>query len=591
MRPLRSLCSVAAILLAGAVHADTRLVVTNGDTDLQDALSAASVLQQGFEPSTPVSDQVAAARAEYGSLLSVLYEQGYFGAIISIRIDGQEAARISPFAAPAQINDIEISVDPGQRFVLGTVAVGPLAPGDTPPEGFRLGAPAGTAVLREAASSAIDGWRDDGHAVAQVADQTITARNRDGELDATIVIDPGPRLLFGNLVPQGTDRMPTARAAEIAGLPVGEVFDPAELDRAAARLRRTGVFSSVALREAAPNANGTIDIEAELVEAPLRRLGFGAELSSSDGLLLSSYWLHRNLTGGGERLRFDFEISGIGQDAGGPDAELMASFSRPATATPDTTFTAELSGEYLDEETFEELVFEGQAGIEQQISDQLVGAVALGFRFSDITDGFGERQTTLITLPSALTFDSRDDPLDAARGLYAALDLTPFYVTDSGAFGTRAELDLRGYLGLGAEDRTRLAGRFQLGTVAGGAVTDLPPDYLFFSGGGGTVRGQDFNGLGAIQNGQNTGGRSFIGLSGELRQDITDSIGAALFYDSGYIAADALWDDSGVWHAGAGLGLRYATPLGAIRVDLAVPVSGPEQTDDFYFYIGIGQAF
>ena len=579
------------LLAAGVVRAETRLIVTNGDAALQEALTAASSLTGGLEPDMPIADRIAVARTDYGRLIAVLYDFGYFGAVVSIEIDGREAARISPFSPPQRIEQIDIRVDPGRVFSLGQADVGPLAPGDQPPDAFRSGAQASTTVLRDTARAAIDGWRSEGHAAATVADQAITARNRDAELDARITIAPGPLLRFGALLPAGTERMPVARAVEIAGLPQGDVFAPDELDRAAARLRRTGVFSSVALSEGTANPDGTIDIQADLVEAPLRRLGFGAELSSAEGLALSAYWLHRNLTGGGERLRFDAGITGIGQDAGDPDGRLAASFSRPATATPDTTFTADLAAEYLDENTFQELVLEGQAGVEQHITDQLTGSVALGFRVSDISDNFGDRQVTLLTLPSGLLYDTRDDGLDASRGLFAELDLTPFYATEAQSFGARGELDLRGYLGFGADDRTRLAGRLQLGSVSGGAVTDLPPDFLFFSGGGDSVRGQDFRGLGALQGGVASGGRSFAGLSAELRQDITDSIGAVAFYDFGLITTDEFWGGASEDHAGAGLGLRYATPLGAIRLDLAVPVSGPNPGEDVFFYIGIGQAF
>ena len=580
-------------MLLGSVgaRAETRVIVSNGDAALQDALTAASSLTGGLEPETPIADQIAIARTEYGRLIAVLYEFGYFGAVVSIEIDGQEAATISPFSPPARIESVAIRVDPGRVFSLGQASVGPLAPSDQPPEAFRSGATASTSVLRDTARGAIDGWRAEGHAAATVAEQAITARNRDAELDASITIDPGPQLRFGALVPAGTERMPVARAVEIAGLPQGEVYDPEELDRAAARLRRTGVFSSVALSEGSPNPDGTIDIEADLVEAPLRRLGFGAELSSVEGLTLSAFWLHRNLTGGGERLRFDAEITGTGQDAGDPDGRLAATFSRPATATPDTTFVTELAAEFLDEDTFQELVLEGQAGVEQQITDQLTGSVALGFRFSDISDNFSDRQVTLLTLPSGLLYDSRDNALDASHGLYAELDLTPFYATDGGSFGTRGELDLRGYLGFGPDNRTRLAGRLQLGTVSGGAITDLPPDFLFFSGGGDTVRGQDFRGLGALQDGVAAGGRSFAGLSAELRRDITDTIGAVAFYDIGFVTADDFWGGDGEDHSGVGLGLRYATPVGAIRLDIAVPVAGPDPGEDVFFYIGIGQAF
>lgn len=559
------------------------------DAELRGMLEATSVLLRNDE--TPTSDTVAAARAEYGRLLAVLYDQGYFAGTISIEIDGREAAQISPFSAPDRIDSIVIRVAAGAPFRLGEVAISPQAPGQVATEGFVTDAPANTGILRNATRDAIDAWRDIGHATARVSDQSITAQNRSATLDAVIEIEPGPVLRFGNLVPQGQNRMPTARVLEIAGLPTGEVFSPAELDRAANRLRRTGVFSSVALREGAVRPDGTIDIDGELVEAPLRRLGFGGEVSSVDGVTLSAYWIHRNVTGGGERLSFDAEITGIGQASGSPDFDLNATFARPATATPDTTFVTELGVEYLDEETFREFVFDGLAGVEQQISDDLVGQIGVGFRYSDISDNFSDRSVTLLTLPVGLTYDSRDLPLDATSGLYASANVAPFFVTDSSTFGGRGLLDLRGYAGLGEQNSTRLAGRLQLGTVMGGGITDLPPNFLFFSGGGGTVRGQDFRGLGAVQDGEDSGGRSFVGLSGELRQDVTDAIGLVAFYDAGYIAADALWDDSGEWHSGAGVGVRYNTALGAIRLDLAAPVSGPDPDNDVFIYIGIGQAF
>ncbi|MBF9035908.1 BamA/TamA family outer membrane protein [Rhodobacterales bacterium HKCCE2091] len=585
------LISAALALAPAAVAAqDVRLDVIGANDDLRDRLSAASVLLNPAEDQT-TGDLVAAARAEYARLLGVLYDEGYFAGVISVEIDGREAAQISPFSAPSAIRVIDITVNPGPDFSFGRATIGPLAPGDLPPEGYATGEPAGTGILRDAAQSGIDGWRDGGHAVAEIAGQSLVANNRDAILDADIRIAPGPRLDFGPLVPSGQERMPAARVVEIAGLPTGEVFSPAELERAANRLRRTGVFASVALNEGTPLPDGTIPIEAEVVEAPLRRIGAGVELSSVDGLTLSAYWLHRNLTGGGERLRFDAEISGIGQDSGNPDASLGASFSRPATATPDTTFTADALLEYLDEDTFQELHFDLTLGVEQQITDDLVGEIGVGLRFSDISDNFGDRQVLLLTLPIGLTYDRRDDPLDARNGYYLNVDLTPFYVTNSGEFGTRAELDWRYFVGIGENDRTRLAARLQLGTVEGGAITDLPPGYLFWSGGGGTVRGHDFHSLGAVQNGQDYGGRSFIGISGEVRQDITDRIGAVAFYDTGYVAPGPLWDDSGTWHAGAGLGLRYDTPLGDIRLDIAVPVSGPDPANDVFFYIGIGQSF
>ena len=85
-----------------------------------------------------------------------------------------------------------------------------------------------------------------------------------------------------------------------------------------------------------------------------------------------------------------------------------------------------------------------------------------------------------------------------------------------------------------------------------------------------------------------TGGRSFIGLSGEVRTRIGARLGLVGFADAGFIAADLF--DNGSWHSGAGLGLRYDTGIGPIRLDVATPVGG-DTGSGLQVYIGIGQAF
>jgi len=105
------------------------------------------------------------------------------------------------------------------------------------------------------------------------------------------------------------------------------------------------------------------------------------------------------------------------------------------------------------------------------------------------------------------------------------------------------------------------------------------------------VRGQDYQSLGALQRGVPSGGRSFGALSAEVRQSLGDSnLGLVLFADAGYVGSDAGFRD-GDWHAGAGIGLRYDTPFGPIRVDLATPVRRGAVGEDIFLYIGIGQAF
>lgn len=594
-----TLAVCTAFLGLAATAQDVSISAPGVADDVQDRLRNTSLLlrpaEDGDAPRTG-QDIVAATRADYGRLIGVLYEQGFFAPVITIRLDGRDATTISPFQAPAQISRVEIVVEPGPPFRLGQADIGPLADGTTLPPEFQSGETATTPLLRATTRAALDGWRVRGHATADVDTQQITANNRAAILDVAIRVDPGPVITFGNLLPEGQDRMRVSRILEIAGLPTGDVYSPAALARAEERLRDTGAFSAVDLQLRHARAGDIADVTAIVDEAPLRRLGFGAEISTNDGVGLSAYWIHRNLLGGAERLRFDASISGLGRGADiaegeGVDIELKARLDRPATFTPDTSLYVEGIIVRLDEPLFAIDSVGIEVGLTHQFNEHVTVEGGVGLSFSQFEDALGERDVTLFYLPFGLIYENRDDPTDARAGAYAEASLTPF-VPVGGNGGARFTFDGRAYYGIGPDDRTRFAARVQLGSIFGGDILDIPSDYLFFSGGSGTVRGQDYLGLGAIQAGQPSGGRGFLGLSGEIRHDIGDTdFGIVGFADVGWISEGPFGDGSSDWHAGAGLGLRYNTPFGPIRVDLATPASGDRAGQELFLYIGIGQAF
>jgi translocation and assembly module TamA len=577
---------------------EVSLSVPGAEEELVDRLRANALLFQEDEDNPRTAqDVVAAARADYARLVGTLYQFGHFAPVVRITLDGREAANISPLSVPARIERVEIRIEPGPTYSFGTTEIAPLAGGTELPDEFRPGSTATTPVLQDATGAAIDRWRETGHAVAEVSGQSITARHRDATLDARIAIAPGPVVSFGQLIPRGQERMRIERIVEIAGLPEGVTFSPAVLDRVTERLRDTGVFSAVALGEQPLGPGDSMDIVATLTEAPPRRFGFGAELSTDEGARVSAFWLHRNLFGGAERLRIEGEIRGIGEGelsvdgVDGIDAGLRARISRPATFTPDTLAYGEIDIAALDEPTFRLVGLSVEAGVEHWFSPKLEGALGVGLRTFVFEDIFGDRESaTLLYVPAELTWDNRDDMLNPTTGTYMIGTVAPFVTLGDGV-GARLTADARGYLGFGEDDRTVLAGRAQAGVLFGGDIDLIPPDYLFYSGGSGTVRGQEYQSLGAIQNGVPSGGRSFGTLSAEVRQALGDgNLGLVLFADAGYVGTDAAFQ-GGDWHAGAGIGLRYDTPFGPIRVDIATPVRGGGVGEDIFLYIGIGQAF
>ncbi|MES2665658.1 MAG: autotransporter assembly complex family protein [Pseudomonadota bacterium] len=571
--------------------------VTGADKDLSKALRASSLLisQQADGVRDP-QDLFAAARADYGRILAALYARGHYSGVIRILIDGREAAGIAPLDAPSAISVIEVLVDPGPVFAFAQARVAPLAPDTDLPAGFALGKPAQSGVVAEAVTAGIDGWRDLGHAKAAVSREDIAADHARATLSADIGLTPGPRLRFGRLTISGHERMRENRVRKIAGLKEGEVYSPLELQRAANRLRRTGIFASVALTEAEGiTPPDLLGIDLTVVEAKTRRYSLGAEVASSDGVSLSGYWLHRNLLGGGERLKVDASVSNIGTNVSGVDYALGVTIDRPATLTPDTTATFRFKISHEDEIDYFANIGEIGLGFTQYVNETLTLRAGLGYTYAEGRDPGGAFNTRNLSLPIGVTWDRRDSTTNATKGFYLDAEVKPFLGFGTTGSGLRTTFDARAYRGFGADARVVLAGRVQGGAIFGTSLLETPRDDLFFSGGGGTVRGQPYKSLGvSVARGFGPqfqiGGLYQLGASVEARVRVSEKIGVVGFFDAGSIGVDGFTGDSANWHAGAGFGLRYDTGLGPIRLDIAAPVQGTTG-DGVQIYIGLGQAF
>jgi len=587
-----SLRGALLLALAGgpltARAAEIRLEVGGDGKALEQALQANSALIAAGEAGDPPADVLfAAALADYRRLSETLHAEARYGGVVHIRLDGREAAEIPLLSPPDSIREVVIRVDPGPLFSFGTARLAPLPEGATPPDAFRTGAPARAAAVRGAVEAGIDAWRAGGHAEARLADSSLIADHRQRQLDAMLRLAPGKRLRFGPLVvPESAVR--ETRVREIAGLPGGARFSPDALGRTVERLRRTGAFSSVTAEER-PAADGAVPIALTLVDAKPRRIGFGAEVASSDGVSLSGFWLHRNLLGGAERLRFDAEAENLASQTSGEDGRVAARFERPATFDPDTDFFANGEATLTDEDDYISRTILFGAGLKRRVTPTLDIEYGAEFSFTHASGTFGPRDLTILGFPALLTRDRRDDPLDATEGYYLQAGAMPFLGLSDAQSGARLTLDGRAYRTLAP--RLVAAARLRAGSVVGPDLDAVPPEHLFSSGGGGTVRGQPFESLDVdIGGGREIGGRSFLGLQSEMRAGVSERIGLVAFVDAAYVGPDSTFDGGGEWHSGGGIGLRYATGLGPIRLDLAGPISGGEP-DGLQFYLGIGQAF
>lgn len=568
------------------------------DSGLTRLIRNSSLIENALqEDRSTGQDVLAAARGDYARILGILFDQGYFSPVVDIRLDGVEAASVAPLDGPAEVHRVDIVVQTGPRFEFAQADIGPLAPGTTPPSGYAVGQTGGTGIIKDAARQGIDDWRQASHAKADLESTRITADHATNLLYAAVRLTPGPPVRFGRLIATGNERLRTKRLYEIAGFPEGSTFTPDTIELVRKRLRRSGIFSAITLEEAEHLGPGdTLDVNLTVVEQKKRRVGVGLEVSNTDGAAISGFWLHRNMFGGGERFRLDGRVSDMGSSRSGRDDSLSFRIERPATFTPDITAFVQGGVSRLREEDYKSNNADLGLGLTHFRSDTFSSEVMLQYRYSEVTDDTGTSRFRLLALAGSATWDRRDSQTDPKRGWWVQGSATPFIGLDD-ATGTGARLlgEGRVYRSFGTDDRFTLAGRARLGTVAGATLREVPRDYLFYSGGGGSVRGQPYQSLGVeVLQGPDgpvkTGGMSLANLTAEARFQVRERIGLALFADAGQVWTEGGFKGDSGWQAGAGVGVRYLTPIGPVRLDVAAPVGGVGGSG-VQVYLGLGQAF
>jgi translocation and assembly module TamA len=558
-------------------------------------------------PASGRAGLIARARGDYRRILAALYNAGFYGPDISIRVAGREASEITlADPLPAEV-PVEIIVVPGPRFRFGIAQIvnappwvdgrGEPVEEDPASVGFAVGEPARAGAVGAAASLAVDRWRELGHALADEVDREIIADHATNQLEATIVLDPGRLARYGEVAVSGTQRMRPAFVRYIADLEPGDRFRPQELADAQARLVRLGTFTRVTIAEGEEiGPDGSLPMTIDVEERAPRSFGVGATLGTLDGLGLEGFWLHRNLGGRAQQLRFDANVSRIGAEQAPQDLtyQLGVTYVRPGVINPDTNFTASLIGRQQELDTYRERAVQLRFGLRRDFGPEITGEAAIEIERSRVEDTFGTRDFLTVGPVARGQIDRRDDPLDATEGYFLTAQAGPFYELEFGNLAARGTIEGRIYRAIDAEDRFVLAGRGRLGSYVGPDQSESPPGQLFFAGGGGSIRGYGFRSIGVetIDNGTDVvGGRSIVEGSAELRTRFGERFGVVGFVDGGYVAEDSGFGGDFDWRFGAGLGGRYYTGFGPIRVDIATALNPRDQDPSVALYIGIGQSF
>ncbi|MDQ8728414.1 autotransporter assembly complex family protein [Bradyrhizobium sp. LHD-71] len=586
--------------------------VAGGERSIRSAITDASNLES-LKRQAPgsVAGLMRRAVVDRDRIVAALYAEGRYGGTVTIKVAGHspddpaafDAVNVARQAGPVPVT---VAVDPGPVFKFGSVRVLDAAgrwpvPEAPRPTQMRLvtGEIARASDIAGAERVIVKALRDRGKPFAHIAAKDVVADHATKTLNVTFLVHEGPVATFGTFTVSGAQRLKPGFIEERVGIRPGEPYSPERLAKLRKRLSEYEGIASVRIRQAdALDTNGQLPIYIDVTERDPRYFGGGAKYSSTEGSVVNAYWGHRNLFGGGETLRLDAQVSWFGRTPDAvPDANpfgyrAAATFLKPGIFTPadDLIVQTAVLREVTDAYVRDAVTFLG--GVRHRFSDQLSVQVGLDLEQSHLQDWSGSNDYFIAGIPVDVAYDTTDSPFDPSRGIRLNATIEPFaYLGNSGAGPLMMKAAFSAYHAFDEDKRYILAGRVAAGSIVGADLLDIPPQRRFYVGGGGSLRGFNYQSASPRDAfGRIIGGMSFVSASAEMRVKVTDTIGIVPFVDAGAAFASEVPDFDGLRYS-AGIGLRYYTALGPIRLDFAVPLNRQKDDARYGIYVSLGQAF
>ncbi len=606
---IRSIASMLVLLAGSAVPqvglaADPQpyavIMRPTGETTLDAALNASSTLLS-LRESAPVSGfaLVQRARQDQQRFTTALRSFGYYGATIHVMIDGlgldnptlPDLIEAAPASPPLPV---AASFDLGPQFTLGTVTVeGRVPPDVTAQLHLKRGDAAVSAPVLAARGRILDALRQDGYPLATVPVPVAVLHPDRRQLDVTFHPSPGPRADIGPIAVTGLQDMHESFVRKRLLLHQGERYSPAAIEKARADLASLGPFAVVRVRTADRlDARGQLPVTFDVTERKRHTVDAGIAYSTDLGIELTAGWHDRNLLGNAEQLNLTAMTQLGGNAMTKPGYRFGAQFLKPDVLALDQVLETDLNAVKQSLQAYDQTALLEKISLNRKLWPHWAASLGLSGEQESIIQEDVTRHYNLVGLPATLRYDSSNNLLDPTQGVRALLSVTPAQALGQ-AKSTFVIAQIAGstYLDLAGDGRSVLALRGLVGQASGAGVFGLPPDQRFYAGGSSTVRGFRYQTLGPqFTDGKPTGGTAISAGSIEFRQRFLGSYGVVGFLDVGQVSATGTPFSSN-WHAGAGIGARYYTAIGPIRVDVAVPLNKEPGGDSFDLYIGIGQAF
>lgn len=527
--------------------------------------------------------------ADVPVLLKILRSEGFYTATVTAK-----AENTGPGTAV-----LRIAVEPGGAFTLTEHAMlieqsGVVAPPEMKAEKFGspVGGQARAADIAAAEAAVVADLHRRGYPYAQFKGRSGLADPEAGTLTVESRISAGPSYVHGRVDYVGLDQVNKEYLDTYHTFIPGDRFDTSDLDEFQRRLFGTELFSAVSVRppETPPETTGggPLPVTVTVEEGPRRRVEGGLRYDTDLGPTVRASFEHRNLGGSNERLLIQGEAGLVEQSFGIGLKKPQFRRRHGQDLLGDITIAR------TNDDAFDALTLTGFAGIERQLSKSWrAGLGGLG-EVSEIDDDGDESTAYLLGAPFFIEYNGSNDLLNPTKGKRMRFEATPFGGVEDKKPSEFLVLDASGaiYQRLDKERRYIVAARGRAATILSPDLDVVPATRRLYSGGGSSVRGFAENIIGPLDDDDDpVGGRSALEAGLEFRARIWGDVGGVVFAEAGSVSTEVFPDFSEGIQTAVGLGLRYYSPAGPIRLDVGFPVNGRSADDFFQFYFSIGQAF
>lgn len=540
------------------------------------------------------------------NLIDILLRSiGHYGGKVSAEIVAPEKTEARTL--------VDFKVDPGPLYRFERVEIRPPATSaSTAPValaeqliGIKVGDPVIAAVVTALEAMLAERLADAGYPFPQVSPPEIVIDHATRGATLVQTVDAGPRGVFGRTRIEGEVQGFTEKHMEVlTRYKPGEAYAGLQREDLRQALVQTGLFGAVSVKPVLagpPNADGTqtVDVVATVEAAPPRTVTAGAGYNTGQGIRVEGSWSHRNL--------FPPEGALTARVIAAEREQLLSGeFRRRNFGKRDQTLTLLASVSTEQQFAYRAQSVQLAAGLVRESNlvwqkpmTFSLGVQAIATRQLDRSlriVGVDPNATFFIlAVPGSVTFDNSDDLLNPSRGFRVTGRVSPEFTLREGRNFNYVKLQLEGSYYQPFGENIVLAGRLHFGSIAGANRGRVAPSRRFYAGGGGSVRGFDFQGVGpkdAVE-GLPIGGNSLTEASLEARyrfKALGNDLGVAAFVDGGQVYTGTVPSFNSL-KIGAGVGVRYYTSFGPVRIDVATPVTRQPGDPKVAFYVSIGQAF